>query len=142
MNLELHHIGAYLAHDIKIYNEEDSNFPISIIFGLSYGSSELPISEILKGGYKLMLRPLSDIIQKINHDGIFNPMEELKGTDWKRLMNDNDSSIKKLYDVSQGKTSVIHLPVYIYDYLVSWHFDVFGLIEKGLAVKIRYIDKI
>ena len=73
------------------------------------------------------LRPLSDLIKEIEHNGErFSP----EYTIWK-LSQDKQFII----EISQITGLSIETPYWAIQMLISWHFDVFGLIEKGLAIK-------
>lgn len=109
---------------------------------------------------KPILRPLSDLTKEITHNGeTFVPMEKLCndfcgrtpcnaefGTTKILMHADNGSALKwwfvyhrnkmtfELSDDNKDMTTHV-LPQYqMFQKLHEWHFDVFGLIDKGLAV--------
>jgi len=73
-----------------------------------------------------LLRPLSDLTKEIEVNGkTFIPYEELEKNAvseyWWQSINSHGI----------GPTAHFHLILL----LLEWHFDIFGLIEKGLAIK-------
>lgn len=106
------------------------------------------------GNFKPILRPLSDLIKKIDVNGEkIIPIRELKsgGTDKEEVYafedfegtnyvcSDNESH-ELVFNSNSGfnrryNCESRQLNSYpIYQKLFEWHFDVFGLIEKGLAI--------
>lgn len=91
-------------------------------------------------GFKLILRSLSDLTKEIEVDGEkFNPRSEL----W-QLLGGGYSSIEAFENDSFVFTmsisrddeiinSVSKAPYEVIEKLFEWHFDVYGLIPKGLA---------
>ena len=73
---------------------------------------------------KLILRPLSDLTKEIEHNGDkFVPCEQFK--------YDMECMLKE-YDVDLDC-----MPYNVINSLIEWHFDIFSLIDKGLAVDIN-----
>lgn len=95
---------------------------------------ELNVSNISCFDYqfsKLILRPMSDFYNQINvRDGLIIP---------------NDFLMEKF-----GDTSCITYNMLVGSYtkwefvkkLAEWHFDIFGLIEKGLAISIHDVKQV
>ena len=84
---------------------------------------------VLKGTGKPILRPLSDLTKEIEVDGEkFVPAIELN---WSNITTDILSKSINLTNKFNN--------LFAFDYkkLLEWHFDVFGLIEKGLAIDIN-----
>ena len=128
MELELKHITPYLPYGLKFRNP----FGIQTIKGLDTVSDAILIyywdmadrKESHAIDCKLLLRPLSDLKKEIEHDGErFVPETKLEVGHWsphhKTSWNDRD---------------IYELPYGVIELLLSWHFDVFGLIEQGLAI--------
>ena len=128
--LELKHLAPYLPYGLKmIYVHTNKIGQISNIYtlGSGYNDDDIKISIDYSEGehiwmYKPILRPLSDLTKEIESDGekivprskfIGNPL------DYKILENS--------YNVIQK--------------LLEWHFDIFGLIEKGFAIDINTLNK-
>ena len=84
---------------------------------------------------KPILRPLSDLTKEIEHNGekfvpiVYLCNSELYGySDLRYMINSNNfNSIESLSFKSFNK-------------IMEWHFDVFGLIEKGLAIDINTME--
>ncbi|WP_313418795.1 hypothetical protein [Sphingobacterium multivorum] len=95
-----------------------------------------------------LLRPLSDLTKEIEHNGKkFIPLHIING------FGQNSESICDRWIepnlTTQGGGSweggieddIDTFQFYwLYVKLISWHFDVFGLIEKGLAIDINSIE--
>ena len=118
--LELKHLAPYLPYGLKILYQGD----VCELEGLSI---DLSISVLTDEGdeystikyIKPILKPLSDLTKEIEHNGEkFVPTKVLSVWDLEGItIND-----------------IKHIPVNLYELLLEWHFDVFGLIEKGLAI--------
>lgn len=123
MKLELKHILPYLDSKLKaVDNQAEPDDNIIEIIGFSntdgnievfdqHGNYDIKLSDI-----KPILRPLSDLTREEFELQVFNShidylTYENKGTEW---------TLKAPFDMVQ--------------YLFSKHIDVFGLIEKGLAI--------
>ena len=78
--------------------------------------------------FKLELRPLSSLTKEIEHNGEkFVPMERIKESQRHLFFrNDIDAPLDGLQFSEIQK-------------LFSWHFDVFGLIEQGLAIDLNTV---
>lgn len=118
MKLELKHLAPYLPYDIRILNGGGDNTSISEHFKLCHKFNN-DLTYCMP-----FLRPLSDLTKEIEINGErFVPY------------------IKLMWDIEleyQWKCPI----GYDYAYrniekLFEWHFDVFGLIEKGLAIDIN-----
>ena len=123
MKLELHHIASYLPYQLKIMQYRDDlklSFE-SILISLSNNtlgvtSTRFPFNERIQyDEAKLILRPLSDL---------------------------DDSQLKSFNFVSFAKDGDIDFVSYDFmKYAFENHFDVFGLIDKGLAIDINTINQ-
>ena len=107
------------------------------------GNAWRGVEETTLRNFKPILRPLSDLTKEIEHEGErFVPIDEffvmfggaisLKSGhyNWKKDFVDN----------------LLYSPYTTYSYqvfyqLIKWNFDVFGLIEKGLAIDINTLEK-
>jgi hypothetical protein len=77
--------------------------------------------------FKPILRPLSQLTEEINQDNqCFTPIDTLDMDFFNAVYLDSNKGL----DLSK----VSYLDVVR---LLSWHFDVFGLIEQGLAVELK-----
>lgn len=129
MKLELKHLAPYLPYGITgqfNLNQIREDYKIELRTKIM---REDNVDFFLKY-CKPILRPLSDLT-KDNFELIY------KGTD------DNSDIIKYLSEhINNGKG---HIAIQQIDYwrvvvLLKHHFDVFGLIDKGLAIDINTLD--
>lgn len=96
--------------------------------------------------FKPILRPLSDLIKEIEVNGKkFVPIDKLL-----EIAHCNITIPKTrmclddiLYGYKENIRRVINedMPLFVYNKLLEWHFDVFGLIEKDLAIDINKLVK-
>ena len=130
MKLTIEHLAAYLPYGLKGFSREE-NLGVELVKGYSTYSIDNEIYLITNVGdidielFQPLLRPLSYLTKEIEHNGErFVPIEKLqsnKGFEW--------------------RPEIIHLCSYQnVQKLLSWHFDIFGLIESGLAIPIKPID--
>ena len=132
MKLELKHLAPYLPYSLKI--KTNGRTVVSIISGLQcdldvihdYGKT--PIQYI-----KPILRPLSDLTKEFE-DGL-TYMDKLRDFFGKVELN-KASDNNCVHFTLEGWTS-FHDIHNFQAKLFAWHFDVFGLIEKGLAADLN-----
>lgn len=122
MKLELKHIAPYLPYGLKTVNFNTNGLidkPLfskiipSNILGFIDGSTES----------KILLRPLSDLTKEIEVNGE-------KFVPYKKLEWGNGTHV--IPAILGGYTNYNESSK-----LFEWHFDVFGLIEQGLAIDIN-----
>ena len=128
MKLELKHLAPYFPYGFKAYDK-------SAITGKGY-EREIKASNIMVFidndiNAKPILRPLSDLIKEIECNGNkFTP---------------NNHPRFKIFINEDMDWFIDNCPFFV-DYgqvqkLFEWHFDVFGLIDKGLAIDINTLNK-
>ena len=137
MKLELKHLAPYLPYGLKCKWNQSKPFELK---GLQHGSDSVNNEMwIWKDktyfiGYlyecKPILRPLSDLktIEK-----------EIKSVDSYWYVDDyltEKCTVDKIYPLHV----IEFIPYAIMQVLLKYHFDVFGLIEKGLAIDINTIN--
>ena len=122
MKLELKHLAPYLPYGLKcksttiLFGEEDSGV---------YEMGMISMRGVLKGTGKPILRPLKEIYEV---ERIMNEFSEY------HLENFANS----FFIVGLECTSRFdNLSVTQYECMLKHHFDVFGLIDKGLAIDIN-----
>lgn len=93
----------------------------------------------LKGSFKLLLRPLSDLTKEIEHKGErFVPIIKLAKM---------RSAYHKDFDINRANRALIsdiHKGTLYFDMakkLLQWHFDLFNLHERGLALNLNDFEK-
>lgn len=162
MKLELNHLTPYADKALKglFFDNKDIltevDFVNSIVSSLNNGNVEIE-------NFKPILRPLIDLTRNIELKGVkINPIKELAKLHIKWDESDYnlniDYSYKRQFNlVLEWKnkysneiyynddlfimTKRIGLNRYwVIDKFFEWHFDVFGLIEKGLAIDINTIN--
>ena len=141
MKLELKHLAPYLPYELPLkitvidhFWLDDSVNRLDVGNTITLSPKWLHLWEDSKAyvsgtkfDFKPILRPLSDLTKEIEHNGEkFIPINELLGE--KRISTPEMliKSIKKGY-LTWRKVQL----------LLEWHFDVFGLIEAGLAIEKR-----
>lgn len=91
-----------------------------------WGEDEVTIENfkhVLDSGMPLLLHPLSDLTIDYLVDGVEDVTNYLSKNDINKIVSE--------------KMPLYYIPYGQFLRLVSWHFDVFGLIEKGLAIDIN-----
>jgi hypothetical protein len=134
MNLKLKHLTPYLPYGLECHlmgevEDEDAEPSVPKVFkivGASIDWAEVQWGKTTTQEWYYeelfpLLRPMSDLTIEIEHEGErFVPYEKLK------IPFDMAAHIEDYnYD---------NLPYRAISQMVEWHFDVFGLIEKGLAI--------
>ncbi len=123
--LEIKHLAPYLPYGLKFeakqlnkYNKV-STFILNSVVILDWERGNLEIKPIL--------RPLSDLTEEIERNGKkFVPINCFH-RDFSQILKDE-------LKVTNGNLLIEFLPYGIIVKLLEWHFDVFGLIDKGLAI--------
>jgi hypothetical protein len=146
MELELKHLAPYLPYELKIYMEDLRYHGKPFYWELGKTTN---IKDVLENKNKPILRPLSDLTKEIYHNAEkFVPIDRIK----KRMLKDikyiDKDSVQSIH-FSKGNVCIISInyevvgecPLEFYNSLVGWHFDVFGLIEAGLAIDLNTINK-
>lgn len=154
--LELKHLASYLPHQLKGYTT-DKQYTQSIENKTGELTQIDTIDESLVittgSGYyicgieefKPILRTLTELTKEIEVNGEkFIPINKIKKEDSDFYLVEDDDYIireKKPMGGWAGYMNTNSLPFWLTNLLFEWHFDVFGLIEKGLAIDINTLDK-
>jgi hypothetical protein len=135
MELEVKHLAPYLPYGLKLqYVVRDVVQSTGIMKSISHNDFETHPTRVninYQGEehiwmFRPMLRPLSKIAEEINHDNqFFVPIETL---DMDFLQFEYFHSEKGLDLSKVTYNDVLRL--------LSWHFDIFGLIPAGLATEL------
>lgn len=137
MKLELKHLAGYLPYNVKILDfVNGGNCIINDTYVLEPKNCHRCLT-FAKETEKLILRPLSDLTKEIEVNGEkFIPESTLF-----RLFGDMTQFQileKGFYSLNYGYyLKIEQLPHNIVSQLLEWHFDIYGLIEKGLAIDIN-----
>jgi len=132
--IELKHLAPYLAYNLRVY--KIGRTPLLLTVN-NYNTL------IDNQEWKPILINLSDLTKEIEVNGEkFKPLERLTqimGVEGMNVLR-SDLSIKVLYSkqfIDMDFTSYLGA----IQKLFEWHFDVFGLIEKGLAIDMNTLNK-
>lgn len=127
--LELKHIVGYFPYGLKMISQNDFVSPL--------------IRELRVDGFQFMidtrkpiLRPLSDL-KKIASEIDLEFREDLNNDNYKYLGIVNYSHA---FSLDGKQVGVLAMPYFFIEKLLENHFDIHGLIEKGLAIDINTID--
>lgn len=139
------HLAAYLPYKIKIrvFRENESLFIEDVEITGEVIDYIFETKEYSKYKYKPILRPLSDLIKEIEVDGKrFVPNEVIKSYNPNFYYFERNNCIRE-----NTETCIIEYPEYgaypywLMELLLSWHFDVFGLIGKYACDYNEYKNK-
>ena len=135
------------------------SLPYKLFFIIEYGSTNQPTGIYQMSGVyetsvvegfnydnnvktdklKPILHPLSDLTKEIEHNGEkFVPMTRLKLL--YEFESDNVCEIRMHIDYV-WTTSIIQLPFDLVMQLISWHFDICGLIGKDEAIDVNTLNE-
>lgn len=151
MKLELEHLAPYLPYELKIKVENgiDNGIfelqPVMLTIQDHEGINKFN-KWFIQYESKPLLRPLSDLTKEIEHNGDkFVPIIELypffdkQPSNVKMICNQElDYAESHYYGGGSLKVNTKYPLENRYDLiekLFEWHFDVFNLIENGLAIK-------
>ncbi len=142
--MKLEHIMPYSSYSVTGKFAGPSETQIwtldVLISDVDYTKHRLPIYQFL--GYdacQLLLRPLSDLNEEIEYSGEkFWPLPRINSAFPSKIVIDDELDFQ--VEIEDGATiEYIEFKMFeqFREYLLEWHFDVFGLIEKGLAIDIN-----
>ena len=129
MKLEFKHLAPYLPHNIEFL---DNGKPETII---GWKDDRIYIDDCHKSGYcrideinTLLLRPLSDLTEEIEVNGeVFVPY-------------DTPVFVRhRMNSLHPKNINIVGMSYWCVEKLFEWHFDVFRLIDEGLAVEIKNV---
>ena len=137
MELEFKHIAPYLPHDLKVNNSQGNQVEIRGFIDFKYMQYYCEktnfASQDLISDIKPLLRPMSDLFK--GSKKAIKEIIELNDS------YDYNNSFTEVYDSNEDYyldfSNVKNLPYQVVEVLFKYHFDVFALIEKGLAEPIK-----
>lgn len=152
--LTLSQIAQYLPYKLNILLE------ISMEESDSFEMTLENIEGVLEYQRKPLLRQLSQLTDIIEIEGKkFNPLSELLKMKYDFYYHEYKDSIYAQIHYEQNETrasvwfknqanleiritkhDLPYEPYWIIQKLIEWHFDVFGLIEKGLAMDLNTVN--
>ena len=160
--LEYKHIAPYLQHNLKVKLSDIGIFNLDSEYGHTmevYGcfninniafSKEVDIEIENDSGYSIgyivvdeikpILRPLSQLLEEIECNGeTFTPLEFFEVYEENSFEYINMKTYRMIEEIA--KENIIHdvrwLPYGVVEKLIEWNFDINGLIEDGLAIKME-----
>ena len=158
--LEIQHLAPYLPYGLKMgvfdyYEDGDDEWEIQELGSLSVEKKDETLNEwwnadgdnhYMSSEFKPILRSLSDLTKEIEVNG-----ERFTPSEWFEIGDDDNNSeeydngnVKLCKEIEwasldSGGHDARMLPFGVVQKLFEWHFDVFGLIEKNLAIDINTI---
>jgi hypothetical protein len=144
MKLEQKHLAPYLPYGLKI-KVIDTNFYKYDVMTLcdKSGLSNIGLSDLLDEpqDFKPILHPLSDLKKGFHKD-----FDEVLFDDNNYVYTDElgikaTPSIELFIGDGCNNTIIFDSVIEIYYLLLKHHFDVFRLIQKGLAIDINTLNK-
>jgi len=131
MKLELKHIAPYLPYKVKVYNS--NAYPLCGLFEMNHngGAGMIAISELLASPklYKIALRSMYDL--------------EDSSKNYLNLLNELGQKVEYKGGYFSDGVALFDdpcwLPYVSFEFLLENHFDVFGLIDHGLAIDINHL---
>lgn len=152
MKLSITHLAPYLPYGLKVqtswsidgfggictskaiglYRDELLLEPYTILHKHIPYRISIDRTSLSDPDTKPLLLPMSSLYTEITHNGkTFIPQKELDWGSW----NDEIGYIVSA-EYGENPRVAINVLDFIDDYykLLEWHFDVFGLIDKGLAI--------
>lgn len=140
MKLEFKHLAGYLPWRLKIYDGEYSR--VVTFSYATYSTIDIGVGKLFRPNYDFrmglpILRPLSDLAKEIEVNGEkFVPIDKILreiGFNYTLECRNQDKS----WILNDGYRALGEMPHNKIQKLYEWHFDIHGLIEKGLAIDIN-----
>lgn len=138
MKLELKHLAPYLPYQLDFITDNNKMMKLTLTSddNIIINGGILTLSAVLHGKAKSILRPLSDLTKEIEIDRVkFIPIDF--------GCNGLDIDLKNLnIELNRNKSMTKYTIISRFEYrtiqkLFEWHFDIFNLIENGLAIDIN-----
>lgn len=136
--LKVEELTPYLPFKLKCFVVNDGKEQVGTLSAV-YDNGECVFHDIVEAqqgfeSVKPLLRPLSYLTKEIEHNGEkFVPI--------RKLLEANNFNLEKMETeyINSFAKSMVEIQIAYDDaqLLLRWHFDIFGLIEKGLAIDIN-----
>ena len=142
MELEVKHLAPYLPYGLKLqYVVREKVEKTGIMKSIIHNEDEThPTKVSIEWGdaehiwmFKPILRPLSDLNKEININGEKHQM-------WLLINSQRALDNGKIVNMNGYRYDILELSYIRIQTLLKFHFDVFGLIPKGLAIDINTIS--
>lgn len=123
--------SSYLFQKEPFVTIEDNE----IFLGQFESSLGFDVDDVYISEVKPILRPLSDLTKEIEVNG-----EKFAPFKWFNFINSDIDFETQILALSSDFRWLESTNYGIIEKLLEWHFDVFGLIEKGLAIDINTLE--
>ena len=142
--LTLEQLAPYLPYSVMAQDINTKEVRLVTLLHFTYntktvGHNHLIYNGLLLSKHLLVLRPLSDLTKEIEHNGetfvVIDILEQDENNDY---LADCNIWTQKLFE-EQKILSLEFIPYGVMQILFKYHFDVFGLIPKNLAIDINQI---
>lgn len=129
--LQLRHISPYLPYDLQCANRHVGGFGLTkpLIYKLTVNN----IMSFIEGSTyaKVLLRPLNTLTDKMPNSNV-SYISYL----WFNIVDTDYFEKSEFFEDCQlGR--IDFLPIFVYEQLLMWHFDVNDLISQGFAYNIN-----
>jgi hypothetical protein len=145
MKLEIKHLAPYLPYGLKAkildYKSDYVGREIDSIIGIHQWSNDGNLWSVLTLGgakpsperIKPLLRPLSRLDKEIQHNGErFVPIEYFEDKYYTLSLH---KECERLLE-EDGYKWINQMSYLLIIHLLEWNFDIFGLLDAGLAIEI------
>ena len=140
MELEVKHLAPYLPYDLKLqYVVREKVEQTGIMKSINHNEDEthptrVSISAMYNEEHIWMFKPILKPLSQFEYDHIVQVKEHLGLGQW---CDHYDQYFDAWFDDAESvQKLVLQAPYIVFLYFLSEHYDVYGLIEKGLAVSI------
>ena len=139
MELEVKHLAPYLPYGLKLqYVEREKVISTGIMQSISQNNSETHPTRVsinYQGEEHIwMYRPLLKPLSQFEYDHIIQVREHLGLGQW---CDHYDQYFEAWFDDAESvQKLVLQCPYEIMQFFLECHFDVFGLIDDGLATEL------
>lgn len=148
MKLEIRHLAPYLPYELNILITESGEIVKMLSLDAILFRNQVAI-ETNRGSFgsmwfKPILRPLSDLTKEIKYDlstYAFIDLFEIGECDGcvYEFEHGNIKTINSISSIAQNSSyhDINYLPHAVVNMMIEYRFDVFGLIDAGLAIDIN-----
>ncbi len=139
--LTINEVTPYLPYELKVLTNSGIEKVLSTV-GVSNVTLEYDFDIYSYDKFKPILRNLSDLTKEIEHNRErFVPIERLKENLSRDWCDSFDEYLDFIHDACYSSNAILQGSYKIIQKLLEWHFDIFSLIENGLAVDINTLNK-
>lgn len=133
--LELNHLAPYLPYGLKLMNKysltPETLISCDDVYATLFGLYKTVSEQYSYDEIKPILYPLDYLTKEITHNGeTFVPIEFIE--DKYFTLN----YVERLERCIEDSRYLVHLDYLLITHLIEWRFDIFNLIEDGLAIPV------